>query len=58
MKQGCVDFSAMHLSDTMYFLFSFRKSNPPQNRQSHISTSSSKELVDDFMVELTSKTDE
>ena len=41
------------LSDTMYLLISFRKSTSPQNRQLNILISTSKQLVDDFVGELT-----
>ena len=43
------------LADTMYLLLSVRESTAPQNRQLEISTSNSKQKVDDFLGELTFK---
>ena len=38
----------MALSDTIYLFIGFRKSTPPQNRQPNISSSDSKQYVDDL----------
>ena len=48
-----VDYCKAILSDAMYLFISSRKPTPPQNSQIHISISTSKQYIDDFVGELT-----